>query len=78
MRLIQKAHINGKFDGFDEGVLFPQDNGTYWLQAEYKYWHNYVYCSEFTVYYDGGLRYLRVAGEEESSAVTEVNDVIES
>ena len=78
MRLIQSAHINGEFEGFDEDVLFPLDNGAYWLQAEYKYWYHYAYCPEVEVYYDGGAYYLRVAGEEESVAVTRVNDVIES
>jgi len=39
-RVIYDGRIDGEFEGFDFEALFKLLNGSYWLQAEYKYWYH--------------------------------------
>jgi len=75
---IYRAHIDGEFSGFDSDALFHLNNGTYWLQAEYKYWYHYAYRPEVEICRRGGGFYLRLAGQSASVVVEQLTDVIES
>lgn len=76
--IVRRASIDGAFTGFDGDTLFKLTDGTYWLQAEYKYWYYYAYRPEVEIYAEGGTVYLRVVGQSESVAVTQLGNVIES
>lgn len=76
--LISKAYIDGEFNGFDGDALFRLSDGTYWLQAEYKYWYHYAYRPEVELYLLNGSPRLRLVGQSETVAVTQVSAVIES
>jgi hypothetical protein len=77
-RIVHQVHIEGVFTGFDSDTLFQLSNGTYWLQAEYKYWYHYAYRPKVEIYQFGGRFYLRILGRSESVSVTQVTGVIES
>lgn len=70
--------IDGTFTGFNGDALFKLTNGTYWLQAEYKYWYHYAYRPQVELYQEGGVARLRLSGQSQSVAVRQVHDVIES
>lgn len=75
---IRRAQIDGAFTGFAGDTLFKLTDGTYWLQAEYKYWYHYAYRPRVEILNDGGRHYLRTVDEQEAVAVQQVIDVIES
>jgi hypothetical protein len=76
--IVCQGCIEGDFGGFDGDALFHLSNGTYWLQAEYKYWYYYAYRPEVEVYVLGGRSYLRIVGQSESVAIEQVSGIIES
>jgi len=76
--IVHRAYIESEFTGFDEDALFHLSNGTYWLQAEYKYWYHYAYRPQVEIYRVSGRFYLRLVGRQESVAVEQLSDVIES
>ena len=59
-------------------ALFHLSNGTYWLQAVYKYWYHYAHRPQVEIYQESGRFYLRLAGLQESVAVVQISDVVES
>lgn len=75
-RIIYQGKIDGDFEGFDDEVLFRMRNGTYWLQAQYKYWYHYAYSPDATITEENGRYLLNVAGN--SIPVRKINNVIES
>lgn len=75
-RLIYEGKIDGEFEGFNNDVLFKMRNGTYWIQAQYKYWYHYAYCPDATISEENGRHILTVAGQ--SVQVRRVTDVVES
>ena len=74
--VVYDGKIDGDFEGFNDEVLFKMKNGTYWIQAQYKYWYHYAYCPDATVTKENGRYILTVA--EHSIPVRKVTDVIES
>ena len=52
--IVCRAYIEGEFTGFDGDALFLLSDGTYWLQAEYKYWYHYAYRPLIEVYRSAG------------------------
>lgn len=76
--VVRQSRINGEFHGFDEDALFRLMDGTFWLQAEYKYWYHYAYGPQVEIVRDRGTFRLRVSGQTESVAVHQVHDIIES
>jgi len=68
--------IDGEFEGFNDEVLFKMKNGTYWVQAKYKYWYHYAYCPDVTITKENATYIMTVAGH--SIPVRRVQDVIES
>lgn len=77
-RVERRSQINGAFEGFDDGLLFPLMDGSYWLQDEYKYWYHYSYCPEVLILNRGGRQYIQVDNQSEIVAVREISGVIES
>jgi len=62
--VICQACIQGTFYGFDGDTIFALDDGTFWLQAEYKYWYHYEYQPEVEIISDGRCGYhIRVEAE---------------
>jgi hypothetical protein len=78
MSLPYQGQIDGTFTGFDGDALFKLTDGTYWLQAEYKYWYHYAYCPRVELFREHGAIRLRLSGQSDSVAVRQVNGVIES
>jgi hypothetical protein len=74
--VVYDGHISGAFRGFNRDALFKMRNGTFWIQARYKYWYHYAYCPEVTIKTEDGLHILTVAGS--SVPVARVSDVVES
>jgi hypothetical protein len=70
--------LNGEFEGFDEDHLFALQDGTYWLQDEYKYWYHYAYCPTVQLLNSGGRTFIRVQGASETVAVRQISSVIRS
>jgi hypothetical protein len=77
-QVLWRGRVEGEFTGFDGEALFKLSNGTYWLQAEYKYWYYYSYCPEVELYRSQGGTLLRVVGQSELVAVVQLGNVIES
>lgn len=74
--VVYEGRIVGNFRGFNSDTLFKMQNGTYWVQAQYKYWYHYAYRPEVTITREGGRYLLTVAGN--SVPVKRVTDVVES
>ena len=74
--VVYNGKIDGEFEGFDDDVLFKMKNGTYWIQANYRYWYHYAYCPDVTLTKENGQYILTVAGN--SVLVRRITDVIES
>lgn len=75
-RIIYKGQLDGEFTGFDEDKLFKMNNGTFWLQARYRYWYHYAYRPAVTITEENGTYYLSVANEK--IEIIQLYDVIES
>lgn len=73
-----RASIEGAFNGFDGDTLFKLSDGTYWIQAEYKYWYHYEHRPQVEIFPLHGVPHLRVVGHSESVAVQQIGNVIES
>ncbi|UIP30098.1 hypothetical protein [Photobacterium sp. TLY01] len=76
--VVCRAKIDGDFEGFDDEVLFKLNNGTYWVQSQYKYWYYYAFCPEVQILRRHGVYYLQVVGQNEIVPVAQISDVIES
>lgn len=76
MEVVYDGQISGAFRGFRRDALFKMRNGSYWIQAEYKYWYHYAYRPKATITRENGRHILAVAGN--SVPVTRLNDVVES
>lgn len=74
--LIYEGRIDGEFEGFGDELLFKMRNGTYWLQAKYKYWYHYAYSPHVEITEQDGRYYLTVVGH--SIPVRKIRNVIES
>ena len=74
--LYYEGCIDAEFNGFDENAIFKMNNGTYWLQEEYRYWYHYEYRPNATITEENGRYILNVAGE--SVTVSRLDSVIES
>ncbi len=75
-QIIYQGQIDSDFKGFDEDEIFKMSNGTYWVQAQYRYWYHYEYRPNVTITREAGRYILSVAGE--SIEVRQLYDVIES
>ncbi len=76
--LVSEHRIDGEFEGFDQDALFKLQDGTFWLQEEYKYWYHYAYCPTIQLLKKGSRYYLRVQGREQVVGVRQTFSVIES
>ena len=75
-RIVYKGRIDGEFEGFDDEALFRMMDGSYWIQAQYKYWYHYTFNPEAIITEEHGQYILTVA--ENSIPVRQIQDVIES
>lgn len=75
-RIIYKGTIDGEFNGFNDYVLFKLANGTYWIQAEYKYWYHYEYNPDVVIFQQNNKYFLTVANN--TVPVIQTTNVIES
>lgn len=78
MSIHTTSKIDGEFNGFDDEVLFKLQDGTYWLQLEYKYWYHYAYMPSVLILKEGNKYFLRLEDYGQQVLVTQVTDVIES
>jgi hypothetical protein len=75
-KIVYKGNIAGSFRGFNTEQLFKLANGTYWIQAEYKYWYHYEYGPKVVITEENDKYILTVANN--SVPVRRVSDIIES
>jgi hypothetical protein len=75
-RIIYQGQLDGEFEGFDDEQIFKMSNGTYWIQAHYKYWYHYAYRPEAIITEEHGRYYLSVANEK--IEVRKLNTAIET
>ncbi len=76
--IIHRAQIYGAFFGFNSDALFKLTNGTYWLQAEYKYWYHYAYMPQVEIVHECGRYLIRLSGSDQVVSVRQIFGVIES
>jgi len=75
-QIVYQGKIDSDFEGFNQDVIFKMSNGTYWVQAKYKYWYHYAYRPEAVITQEDGRYILYVAGQ--SIEVRRLSNVIES
>lgn len=75
-RIIYRGQLDDEFEGFDDEQIFKMSNGTYWIQARYKYWYHYAYRPNAIITEENDRYYLSVANEKVE--VKQLNNVIES
>jgi hypothetical protein len=61
--VIYQGRLAGSFYGFDGEMLFQLANGSYWIQAKYKYWYKYKYRPHAVITKVGGQFILTVEGK---------------
>lgn len=74
-RIITQSQIDGDFEGYDDGKLFPLYNGQYWIQKNYLYWYHYSYMPRVTIYEYYGEFYLTIDGLDQFVAVEQLTNV---
>lgn len=62
-RIVYRGQIDDEFEGFDDEQIFKMSNGTYWIQARYKYWYHYAYRPKAIITEENCRYYLSVANE---------------
>ena len=75
-QIVYQGKIESDFEGFDQDAIFKMSNGTYWVQAQYRYWYHYAYRPDVIITQENGRYMLSVAGE--SIEVRRLHNVIES
>lgn len=75
-QLIRESQIDGDFEGFDDGMVFPLMDGTYWYQTAYKYNYYYSYCPMVRIYQNGLTTILTVDGMDDYVEVQETTVII--
>ena len=53
-------------------------DGSYWIQDVYKYWYHYAYCPRVNILRGNGRYFLQVEGQNQTVAIRQISDVIES
>ncbi|WP_233962162.1 hypothetical protein [Pectobacterium versatile] len=76
--IIHSSHIDGDFEGFDDGAFFQLIDGTYWVQDEYNYWYHYAYRPQANILRHNGRIYIQVDNQNEIVAVRKIDCVIKS
>src|SRR5260221_425800 len=74
----RESNLDGEFGGFDDEVLFKLEDGSYWIQAEYKYWYHYAYCPKAVILTSNGRYYIQIDDQDEIVEVHQISDIIES
>lgn len=74
--IVYEGKIDGEFEGFNDEVLFKMKNGTWWIQAQYKYWYHYAYSPDVVITDMNGEYLLMVSNN--CVPVRRVATVIES
>lgn len=77
-KTVRQSRIDGDFEGFDDEVLFKLADGTFWLQAEYKYWYHYAYSPQANILQKNGNLFIQVNDQNEIVRVRQITDVVES
>ena len=77
-QLVCESNIEGDFEGFVQDNIYELDNGSYWIQTDYKYKYHYAYRPKAAVVMDGNAFYLFVENMEESVSVDPVKVVMKS
>ena len=75
-QIVYQGKMYSSFEGFNEDAIFKMSNGTYWVQARYRYWYHYAYRPDVVITQEDGRYILHVAGQ--SIEVRRLNNVIES
>lgn len=75
-QIVYQGKLYSEFNGFDQDAIFKMSNGTYWVQARYKYWYHYAYRPDVTIVKENGQYFMNVAGQ--SVQVRRLYNVIES
>lgn len=77
-QLVVESKIDGDFEGFDDGKLFPLYNGQYWLQKRYKYWYHYSYMARIKIHKYQNRFFLTKDGKDKCVEVELINNVIKA
>ena len=72
-RTVIKSHINGIFDGFEEGKVFELLNGQIWIQTDYKIGVYALAMPEVIIYSKDGYYYMKVKGVKDVVRVEQLN-----
>lgn len=75
-QIVYQGKMYSSFEGFNQDAIFKMNNGTYWVQAKYRYWYHYAYRPDVVITQEDGHYILHVAGQ--SIEVRRLNNVIES
>ena len=75
-QIIYQGKIYSEFEGFNQDAIFKMSNGTYWVQAKYRYWYHYVYRPDVVITQENGQYVMSVEGQ--SIQVRKLHGVIES
>lgn len=77
LRVVHRGQIEDEFEGFDEDMVFELTDGTFWRQAEYRYWYHYAYRPQVCIAQGNGGLYLGLPEWNQYVAVEQI-DVISS
>jgi hypothetical protein len=72
-RVLRRSWIADEFEGFDDEMLFRLDDGSCWLQDEYRYWYHYAYRPEALIVLRGGRFHIEVAGQSVPVRETQIH-----
>lgn len=67
-----QGQVTGASQGFSQGATFTLSNGQVWQQVESYTWHNYAYSPQATIFFEGGVYKMRLAGIDHPVAVRRI------
>lgn len=76
--LIKTGILEGEFEGFNDDALFRMEDGTAWMQDEYRYWYYYAYCPRVSILKKGSRLFLKVNETAQVVPVRQIFGLVES
>ena len=64
-----ETHIDGDFEGWDDGTIYSMDDGSIWRQSTYHYHYHYAYHPSVLIFQAAsGTCHVKVDGDDDEGA----------
>ena len=74
-QLLKQSQIDGEFNGFNDEIVFPLMDGTFYYQSAYKYNYYHAYCPNVRIYQNGYIKILIADGLDDYAEIQETTAI---